>query len=278
MALSTPPFAANGVSSAFPGSSEAIALQSDGRILVAGKALGGFGLGRLNADGTVDMTFGVSGFAHADFAPRTFDVNPVRLRLQRDGRIVLAGTPTSMSQPPFSDWALARFDGPPPHRPKFFLSGDADSSSLVGLGPSVVTPEFTMTLFEPPTEMLSVPLQEGPTWTSDVPLTGLVLANARFRLNLLCSASLDSSARWLIQVWAASADQTGVRELARAAGKGGCDGPVTMDIPVLPTISLPLWLADQHLRVTINGFSVEPFDLLLGPGSFLEVTRFFGTL
>jgi len=70
--------------------SDAIALQSDGRILVASGSLFGVtgSLARYNKDGSVDKTFGISGQV-ASIA------SPSALAVQSDGKIVAAGADTS---------------------------------------------------------------------------------------------------------------------------------------------------------------------------------------
>jgi uncharacterized delta-60 repeat protein len=65
--------------------SRAIALQSDGKILVAS---GGASLGRYNQDGSVDKTFGIFGQAASIALPSAIAV-------QSDGKILAAGADTS---------------------------------------------------------------------------------------------------------------------------------------------------------------------------------------
>jgi len=72
----------------------ALALQPDGRLVLAlahteaGNT--GFGVVRLNADGSVDTAFGAAGLARLDIGPG-IDV-PLGLALQADGRIVAVGS------------------------------------------------------------------------------------------------------------------------------------------------------------------------------------------
>jgi len=67
----------------------AIALQPDGKILVAGHTFGGFALLRYNANGTVDTTFGSAGMV----LPAFYDLNDEAqaVAVQPDGKILLAG-------------------------------------------------------------------------------------------------------------------------------------------------------------------------------------------
>ncbi|HEY0428291.1 MAG TPA: FG-GAP-like repeat-containing protein [Pyrinomonadaceae bacterium] len=68
--------------------------QPDGKILVAGRAapnlyaVGNFGLGRLNANGTVDQSFGTNGEVMTDFGAE--DVAYV-VAMQRNGSIIMGG-------------------------------------------------------------------------------------------------------------------------------------------------------------------------------------------
>ena len=64
-------------------SANALALQPDRRIIVAGT----FGVARYRSDGTPDRTFGATGVAAAGFPPLT----AIAVGLQQDGRIVTAG-------------------------------------------------------------------------------------------------------------------------------------------------------------------------------------------
>jgi uncharacterized delta-60 repeat protein len=81
----------------------ALAIQSDGKIVVAGRGGGGdFALARYNADGSLDASFGSGGRVTTNFGG--FD-SALGVALQADGRIVAAG-----GGGPGSDFALARYD------------------------------------------------------------------------------------------------------------------------------------------------------------------------
>jgi uncharacterized delta-60 repeat protein len=77
-----------------------LALQADGKIIVAGSATGSPILARFNADGCLDGTFGRGGIASADFAATA---GPVAL--QSDGKILVACVTASAEPVP----AVARF-------------------------------------------------------------------------------------------------------------------------------------------------------------------------
>ncbi len=73
-------------------SAKAVALQSDGKIVVAGQTSNineNFGIARYNADGTLDTTFGNEGTLTIDFFGSTDIAESVIV--QPDGRIVLGG-------------------------------------------------------------------------------------------------------------------------------------------------------------------------------------------
>lgn len=83
--------------------SEGLALQSDGKILMAGHTLVGgdrhFALMRLNANGTTDTGFGTTGLATASFG--TQDDYGRALAVHPDGRIFVAGQSSNLSNPDF---------------------------------------------------------------------------------------------------------------------------------------------------------------------------------
>ena len=98
-----PNFGTNGkVTNVFPGGSSSaassVALQADGRLVVAGVTasrptpetyVSDFAAVRYNSDGTPDASFGAGGRVKLDFEPND---SVTGVALQQDGRIVLAGT------------------------------------------------------------------------------------------------------------------------------------------------------------------------------------------
>jgi uncharacterized delta-60 repeat protein len=88
----------------------AVAIRSDGKIVVAGSAFvsgaSRFGLTRYNVDGSLDVTFGNSGRVVGDLGG-IFD-QALAVVLQGDGRIVAAGSSYDFSTG--HDFALARFN------------------------------------------------------------------------------------------------------------------------------------------------------------------------
>jgi uncharacterized delta-60 repeat protein len=82
----------------------AVALQADGRILLAGTANLDFELARYNTDGSLDQSFGTGGKVQTDFAGG-FD-SAAAVALQSDGKVVLAGSATGNQ----ANVALARYE------------------------------------------------------------------------------------------------------------------------------------------------------------------------
>ena len=79
------------------------ALQTDGKIVVAGAYNNDFGLLRLNTDGSIDNGFGTSGLAFTDLGS-VEDVKSVAIH--SSGKILVAGSTNSVS----ADFAVARYD------------------------------------------------------------------------------------------------------------------------------------------------------------------------
>lgn len=99
----------------------AVALQSDGKIVVGGQAssvvtFNDFGLVRYNSDGSLDTSFGSGGRVTTDFF--IFDVIN-DLVIQPDGKIVASGTTLSGNV----DFALARYDSDGTLDPAFGSGG-----------------------------------------------------------------------------------------------------------------------------------------------------------
>ena len=90
----------------------ALAIQADGKVVVAGRAFTGtttkndFALARYNSDGSLDSSFGSGGRVTTDFTNTSDEV--FALFIQTDGKLVVAGdTATSFID---SDFALARYN------------------------------------------------------------------------------------------------------------------------------------------------------------------------
>jgi uncharacterized delta-60 repeat protein len=81
------------------------ALQSDGKLVVGGMAVGDFALARYNTNGSIDTTFGVSGFAHAGIGTANDTITCMAIRA--DGKIVTGGYAQFTSE---FDFAAAVFN------------------------------------------------------------------------------------------------------------------------------------------------------------------------
>lgn len=79
-----------------------VAIQADGKIVVAGVSNGQIALARYKADGTLDPTFGSNGLATTAITDSTFDGAPNGVFVQTDGKIVVGGTA-------FNDVSLVHF-------------------------------------------------------------------------------------------------------------------------------------------------------------------------
>ncbi|HEY0428293.1 MAG TPA: FG-GAP-like repeat-containing protein [Pyrinomonadaceae bacterium] len=110
-------FGVNGYAVGVSGSAKALAIEPDGKIIVAGYATFDFNasddflLARFDANGNVDQTFGTNGFVRTDFFQGVDQVSSVVV--QPDGRIVAAGFATEAKLSGATqreDFALAGYD------------------------------------------------------------------------------------------------------------------------------------------------------------------------
>jgi uncharacterized delta-60 repeat protein/uncharacterized repeat protein (TIGR01451 family) len=104
-----PSFGGDGIVTTTIGSyaeAHSVAMQPNGKIVVAGYASSNFALARYNGNGTLDLGFGTGGVVTTVFPDGTSEAYGVAL--QSDGRIVVAG----YAQDGSGDWAigLARYD------------------------------------------------------------------------------------------------------------------------------------------------------------------------
>jgi uncharacterized delta-60 repeat protein len=85
----------------------AVAIQPDGKIVVAGSSLDDFAVARYNTDGSLDTTFGSGGKVTTDINSSYDWANAIAI--QQDGKIVVAGKRVSPSNPSQPDFALVRY-------------------------------------------------------------------------------------------------------------------------------------------------------------------------
>ena len=107
---------------------KAVALQSDGKIVVAGSTVNGSGnndftLLRYTGAGMPDLSFNSTGSVTTDFGPNSYD-DPGGLVIQNDGKIAVAGRSSASGTASF---ALARYDS------AGVLDGSFGSAGLVNL-------------------------------------------------------------------------------------------------------------------------------------------------
>jgi uncharacterized delta-60 repeat protein len=113
-----PSFGTSGVVTQSLAAAEAIAVQPDGKIVVAGSAaasagLDGFALARYLPDGTPDPSFGDAGYVATNLYPPASYAGVKAIALQADGKIVVAGTSDGLeSENPevLHQFTLARYN------------------------------------------------------------------------------------------------------------------------------------------------------------------------
>ena len=100
------------VSTAFGGDETAMALQADGKIVMAGGSANNFLLARYNADGSLDAGFGDGGLVTTDVGNGAAD-EARGVAIQSDGKIVVVGYVFASHIPgnPINfDFALVRYN------------------------------------------------------------------------------------------------------------------------------------------------------------------------
>jgi uncharacterized delta-60 repeat protein len=241
-----------------------VALQADGKIVVTGRILTAgsgqddFALVRFEADGTVDVTFGVAGLVRTDIGSGSSD-EARGIAIQTDGRILVVGMVAFGTAVGFADFGIARYEGPPPHDVKFYLHGTDIAGTAGG---------FTMNTTAPSTQVL-VTASNNPSWFSDPVVNGTFLTGSTFQVKLPCvlGVGLPKTVRL------ASTDSSGGNEqlLGQAAvGVQLCQSQ-TIAVPV----ATPATLLQRRLKLTI----VSPLPVstvILGSQTFVRATNFVG--
>ncbi|MDT5063130.1 MAG: hypothetical protein QOH63_3589, partial [Acidobacteriota bacterium] len=105
----TSDFSGDGTSSSSD-SAQALAIQSDGKIVLAGRGHNTFALARYNTNGSVDTTFGNTGKVVGLPLSDNSSGGATGLAIQVDGRIVAGGSVLNVSGNGTSDFALARYN------------------------------------------------------------------------------------------------------------------------------------------------------------------------
>lgn len=100
----------------------AVALQPDGKIVVAGDSISDFALARYNSDGSLDTSFGSDGMLRTDF--NRSDDSAAAIAIQGDGKIVAAGfSDLRRVFPPRFDFAVVRYNSDGSLDPSFGNNG-----------------------------------------------------------------------------------------------------------------------------------------------------------
>ena len=96
----------------FGGNDSAMALQSDGKIVMVGGSITDFVLARYNTDGSLDENFGIGGLVTTPLASGIREEVARAVAIQRDGKIVVAGYLSIDGRPAGDrfDFALARYN------------------------------------------------------------------------------------------------------------------------------------------------------------------------
>ncbi len=117
------------------GHANAVLLQSDGKLLVAGSTTFGnvswetdFVTARYNTNGTFDQTFGNNGLVVSNFSAGIEEA--IAIAFQPDGKLVAAGYSSEPSAS-YTDFALARYLLAPSHRTQFDFDGDSKADLSV---------------------------------------------------------------------------------------------------------------------------------------------------
>ena len=162
----------------------AIALQPDGKIVVAGHATGAtadMAVARLNADGSLDTTFDGDGRAVADFAAGADFANDVVVR--PDGTIVVVGASTPAGAGTTALFAAARFNA----NGSFDATFDADGLVTTDVGPSSDVVQAAAVLADG--RMVAAGFAAG------MPTTGFDFALARYNADGSLDTSFDTDGK-----------------------------------------------------------------------------------
>jgi uncharacterized delta-60 repeat protein len=239
-----------------------VALQADGKIVGTGLSSPGSGIAialtRYEADGTLDVSFGVGGLVQTSI---NVAEDARGIAVQADGKILVTGQTQLASGNGFFDFFLVRYEGPPPpHDLTFYLHGTDIPGTAGG---------FTMNATAPSTQVL-VAASNSPSWFSDPVVDGTFLTGSTFQVTLPCllGVGLPKTVRL------ASTDSGGGNEqlLGQAAvGVQLCQSQ-TIAVPV----TTPATVLQRRLKLTIvSPFAVSP-PLILGSQTFVRATNFVG--
>lgn len=128
-----------------------LAIQSDGRLVLAGAVQGDFAVARYGQDGQLDATFGSGGLVSTEIGPgnpplsmgETVEGSSIAVEIQPDGRILAAGNTRRCGPPPerecdFERGVVALYDTSGTLDPRFGDGGLSTSFSARGNGPGAI--------------------------------------------------------------------------------------------------------------------------------------------
>jgi uncharacterized delta-60 repeat protein len=234
----------------------AVAVQSDGKIVVAGFAGPEFGLARYDVDGALDVSFGTAGKVVTDFAGR-FDLG-LGMALQGDGKIVAVGRADTSGAG--TDFGLARYQATPalPHKLRFYLHGNDTPRTAGG---------FTMNQTPAPSQTLTLNLSSSPTWFSEPPLTGALQPGATFELTMLRTLRLNGAMTFRLAVTSLDGgNEQLLGQVKRSLGPGLEARTINF------TVNTPVTLTNRRLKLTLSSAANLRLDLETGSSTFLEMT------
>jgi uncharacterized delta-60 repeat protein len=241
-----------------------VALQADGRIVVTGRTFDSvngddFALARYEANGTVDPTFGVAGIVRTDIATSSDEARGIAI--QADGKILVAG-PTAFGPAIGSgDFAVVRYEGPPPVQLTFYLQ----STPMPGTGGG-----FIMNSTAPPTQVLV----KGPSsvsWYSEPVLNGGFVSGATFEVTLPCLFGVGFPKTLRVSTTdSGGGDEQLLGE--QAVGFQVCHTQ-TIAVPVTTPAAMP----QRRLKLTLASPFAGGQPVILGSQTFLRATNFTGT-
>jgi uncharacterized delta-60 repeat protein len=241
-----------------------VALQADGKIVVTGRTFDqtngdDFALARYEATGTVDTTFGVAGIVRTDIATSSDEARGIAI--QADGKILVAG-PTAFGPAIGSgDFAVVRYEGPPPVQLTFYLQG----THMPGTGGG-----FVMNNTAPPMQVLV----KGPSsvsWYSEPVLNGSFVSGATFEVTLPCLLGVGFPKTLRVSTTdSGGGDEQLLGE--QAVGFQVCHTQ-TIAVPVATPAAMP----QRRLKLTLASPFAGGQPVILGSQTFLRATNFTGT-
>jgi uncharacterized delta-60 repeat protein len=215
-----------GLGSGFGG---ALAVQSDGKIVAAGRAGSDFVLARYNGDGSPDAGFGSGGNVTTDFGGVVFDA-AFAVALQANGKIIVAGSAFSF---PAADFALARYNPDGSLDPSFGSGGKVTTDfggfdvafgvalqpdgKIVAAGQGGSGSDFALARYlgEPTAITVSVDIKPGSA-TNPIQLS----SNGLIPVAILTTDGFDATTVDPTTVCFGDADNPGERDCTEAHGTG----------------------------------------------------------